>query len=271
MKRLEQYDAFSIPASSIFYDESFNCRGEFTLQSVSDLAGSISDRGLQFPVVVQPAADVAEMPAGFDWRMIAGHRRFFAVTKLLKWLEIPASIRHGLTERDARILNFTENLERHDLNPVEEAFWIKHTFPEGITLRQAAKELKRDTRWVAKRLLILESPTEIQELIRARRITLLQLEEIISKRPTLEEQIRVAQALARVPHHRGKKARISLDGEPLVRTFRRRRNKAEINDKVARFIDSHNPVVKFAARFGAWCAGHISDEEFEADIAAQYL
>ena len=44
---------------------------------------------------------------------------FVAVAQILKWKTIPAGVRRNLTERQARILNFTENLERKDLNPLE--------------------------------------------------------------------------------------------------------------------------------------------------------
>ena len=45
MQRLEQYDAYPLPLDRIYYDADFNCRGQFTLQSVSDLAESIRLRG----------------------------------------------------------------------------------------------------------------------------------------------------------------------------------------------------------------------------------
>ena len=43
MKRIEQYDVFPLPVSQIYYDVEFNCRGQFTLQSVEDLAKSIEE------------------------------------------------------------------------------------------------------------------------------------------------------------------------------------------------------------------------------------
>ena len=55
MKPLEQYQAYPIPAAAIYYDAAFNCRGEFTLQSVKELAESIAQAGrLICPVAVQP-------------------------------------------------------------------------------------------------------------------------------------------------------------------------------------------------------------------------
>ena len=129
LDRLTQYDTFPVPSKSIYYDADFNCRGAFLLQSVEELAaehsargGGVELKGLDYPIVVQPIADMAgEKPAGFDYRLIAGHRRFKAMEVFLKWSQVPATIRSGLSDHDARMLNFVENLERKDLNPLEEA------------------------------------------------------------------------------------------------------------------------------------------------------
>ena len=72
-ERLQEYDVFALPLSRIYYDADFNCRGQFTLESVSELAESIRQkgggvelRGLDFPVVVQPTVEVVgTVPFGF--------------------------------------------------------------------------------------------------------------------------------------------------------------------------------------------------------------
>jgi ParB/RepB/Spo0J family partition protein len=264
--RLEEYDVIAVPCDRIYYDGSFNCRGEFTLQSVEALAESIHEIGkLLCPVWLQPAADVAGIPAGYDYRLIAGHRRYRAVTVFLKWPTIPASVFYGLTEWQARKLNFTENLERKDLNPLEEALAIRHLYPDKLPSSQKiADDLKRDQTWVLKRLSVLKVPHEVQQLIAARRVTLLDLQ-IVLKRDTPEEQIEVAKTLAASKRGRGRNA--VFVGEKLARTFKRRKTKTEINGLIAQLF---NRDVKnnLAIRIATWCAGSISDEELEADIAA---
>ena len=95
--------------------------------------GGVELKGLDFPVVVQPIADmVGEKPAGFDYRLVAGHRRFKAVETFLKWPCIPSMIRPGLSDHEARMLNFVENLERKDLNILEEARALGRLYPEGV-------------------------------------------------------------------------------------------------------------------------------------------
>ena len=73
MKPLEQYQAYPIPATTIYYDAAFNCRGEVTLQSVRELADSIAQAGrLICPLAVQPWTG----ESGCEYRLIVGHRRF---------------------------------------------------------------------------------------------------------------------------------------------------------------------------------------------------
>ena len=55
-------------------------------------------------------------------------------------------IRAGLSDHEARMLNFVENLERKDLNLLEEARALGRLYPEGVSLRVAAAEIKRPTR-----------------------------------------------------------------------------------------------------------------------------
>jgi len=265
MKRLEDYDVFALPCGRIYYDADFNCRGDFTLQSVSDLADSIKSNGrLLTPVWVQPAVDVPGLPEGYDWRLIAGHRRYKAHTVYLKWPEIAATVLNGLDERQAHLLNFTENLERKDLNPLEEAMAISTLYPDGVTLRQAADELKRDTKWVHARLRLLKVPEPVQQLVAARRLTLLDLE-IVCRKETPEAQIDAANALAASKRGRGRKA--VFTGEKLLRSFRRRRNKEEINGKIAAMLNIG--ISGLVTRFAAWCVGAISDDELDADITRE--
>ena len=160
MKPLEQYQAYSIPAAAIYYDATFNCRGEFTLQSVRELADSIVQAGrLICPVAVQPWSE----QLGFEYRLIVGHRRFRAVIEFLKWTEIPAYICEGLSDHEARMLNLVENLQRKSLNILEEARAIQSLYLEGVSVREAARELKQPTRWVWTRRQLVRMPTAIQQ------------------------------------------------------------------------------------------------------------
>jgi len=257
MKRLEQYDVYELPVADIFYDAGFNCRGSFTPQSVHDLSESIKENGLQFPVVVQPCDK-----AGCTYRLLAGHRRFKAVTLFLKWTSIPATVRSDLTEHQARLLNLTENLERKDLNMLEEAKAIHNLYPAGTSLRKASKELKRPTRWIHARLRLLDLPQEVQKWAAAGVISAVNIEALHTLETT-EEQIKAAKDIVRCKTQRGKTGKLDVDPR-YRRRFRARKSKQEIADMIAHLyaVNCHG----LATRVLAWAAGRVTDQEIEQDI-----
>ncbi len=250
MKRLEHFDTYEILIVDIYYDESFNCRGSFTLQSVVELADSIKAIGLQFPVVVQPW--------GEKYRLVAGHRRYKACAMFLKWDRIPATIRTDLDEHQARLLNFTENLERKDLNMLEEALAIKAMYPDGVSLRVAAKELKRPTRWVHIRQRLLLFPGEIQQYAAAGRLSAVNLEAlwILSE----DERLVGAEKIVKVGKRAGKKR---AKGIPR-RRFRDRKTKLQLSKMTSVLINAG--IHGLSPRLLAWAAGYISDREIKKDI-----
>ena len=217
MKRLAEYDVFEIPVKEIYFDVDFNCRGSFTAQSVHELAQSIEQNGLQFPIVLQPYGE-----NGFKYRLLAGHRRFRAVTVFLKWKTIPATVRSGLSEYESRILNLTENLERKDLNMLEEARAIEHLYPDGASLRKISTELKRPTRWVHIRLRLLKLPKAVQKWAAAGLLSAINLEAILQI-DTEESQIKAAKEI--VTH---KKTYGKTSYQKHRRRFSRRKSKSQI-------------------------------------------
>lgn len=257
MEPLTEFAAYSIPVADIFYDTSFNCRGQFTPESVKDLADSIQEHGLQFPLVVQPYT--GERP----WRLLAGHRRFRAVTLFLKWDEVPAVVRYNLTEHQARILNLTENLERKDLNMLEEATAIQSLYPKGVSLRIAASELKKPTRWIHIRMRLLELPEEVQKKAAAGGLSAVNIE-MIAKLETEADQIKAAAEIIRAKEANSKKRYQHALDEEHRRRFKFRKTKAQIAEMIDRMICLG--VNGLATRALAWAAGGITDEELEEDI-----
>lgn len=249
MKRLEHFDTFDIPIGEIFYDESFNCRGAFTLQSIAELAESIGEIGLQFPVVVQPWES--------GYRLLAGHRRYRACTIFLKWESIPAVVRADLDEHRARLLNLTENLERKDLNMLEEALAIQAMYPEGISLRVAASELKKPTRWIHTRLRLAKLPEEIQRMAAAGRLAATDIEAIW--RYPENDRVKVAEKITSIKREPGRKL-----PRKLQRRFKPRKTKEQIGKMTGTLLNAG--LVGLPPRLLAWTAGYISDQEIRRDI-----
>ncbi len=269
-KRLAKYDVLALPLKRIYYDADFNCRGQFDLESVSELADSIRHKGegvelqgLDFPVVVQPSADVeGGLPEGFDYRLLAGHRRYRAVEFYLKWKNIPSMIRKGLSEHDAHLINLTENLERKDLNMWQEAVALQRLYPNGVTLKRAHDELHRPTKWVAARLRLLKLRPEIQQQAAAGLLSAVTIERLGRDTPE-EEQLFLANQTAKARNKSGQ-----LPGLPSAykRKFKDRRSKEQISKMVTKLFNAG--ITGLPCRVLAWAAGGVSDEEIDKDISS---
>ncbi len=257
MDRNQKYDAFDIPVACIYYDSSFNCRGEFTPQSVHELSQSIAQRGLDFPLVVQPADDVeGGLPDYKQYRLLCGHRRFKAVTQFLDWTRVPCIMRGHLTDREARLLNLTENLERNDLNPLEEARAVGHLFPQGTVLAEIARELKRSTSWVKYRLDILKLPEHLQNSVAAGTLKVNDIRFIVSLPPEQQEE---------AAHTVMRDGRKKLDSGKR-RPSRRFKRQSQINSMVERLFEAG--LNGLTTRVLAWVTGRVTDDEIISEIQA---
>lgn len=114
------------------------------------MAESLREYGLLQPVVVRRVDGAYEL--------IAGHRRL-AAAKQLGWLQIAAVIRDETDDR-AYLLTLTENLQREDLSPKEEAAALEVLVRErGWTTRQVGEAIKRSHTFVSRRLRVFEDAT----------------------------------------------------------------------------------------------------------------
>lgn len=134
MKPLKEYDVYAIPLDSIYIEDGFNCRDAFPPASVRSLAKSIGESGLQNPIFV--------IERGDRYQLVAGHRRFLAVKWHVGWDDIPCRVLSGLDAQTLQVINFVENLERKDLNIVEEADTLPKLWPNGYPPVQ-------DMRWAS--------------------------------------------------------------------------------------------------------------------------
>lgn len=138
-------------------------RRQFSEEKSAELAASIKARGVIQPILVRRRAE-----GGYE--LIAGERRLRAV-QALGWPTIPAAIRSA-TDAESLELALLENLQRDDLNPVEEAQGYQRLTVEfNLTQDQIAESVGKDRSSVANALRLLKLPASILEALRARRIT----------------------------------------------------------------------------------------------------
>jgi len=168
----------SIAVKRIHADEKFNCRGYIPPSDVIDLAKDIEQNTLQQPITVQPYDEIKRKATGFDFRIIQGHRRFTAVTLVLKRDFIPCIIREGLSEQQALIANLGENLQRKALNIIQEARAVERLKYSGLTVVEIAKALRVERSWLQTRFYVLDFPSDIQDEIANGMLTQPQIHEI---------------------------------------------------------------------------------------------
>ncbi|MDQ3672888.1 MAG: ParB/RepB/Spo0J family partition protein [Gemmatimonadota bacterium] len=154
----------SIPVSQIVRNP-FQPRKEFSAEELTELQGSLSASGLLQPITVR------RRPGKDGFELIAGERRLRAATKL-GWKEIPAIIKE-IDDKGILSLALIENLQRADLNPVEEAegyHRLAHDF--GLTQQQIADTVGKDRTTVANMLRVLQLPESVRKLLADGHLTL---------------------------------------------------------------------------------------------------
>jgi ParB family chromosome partitioning protein len=143
----------------------FQPRRTFDPQQLADLEASLTANGLLQPITVRSAKD------GTGYELIAGERRLRAASRL-GWTEIPALVRE-LDDRALLTLALVENLQRTDLDPLEEAEGYQRLITEfNLTQQQVAEVVGKDRSTVANMLRLLGLPATIQGLLQGARITL---------------------------------------------------------------------------------------------------
>jgi ParB/RepB/Spo0J family partition protein len=258
---LPEYNAYSVPIAQIWVDPEFNCRGQFTPDSITALAKSIRDGRLEYPIYVQPW----DKNPGYCYRLIAGFRRL-AACRMLHMVEMPAMITdRDMSEFEAHKLNLLENLERNDLNVLEEAQGIKRIFPLGESPGEIAKELNRPRQWVYRRLGLLDLPHGVQLMFASGRLAQSDLDTVLAYRDDPEKALDVAQKLLEARH----------EGPDKVKAMRRqfhrgryvkdcRRTKAEIAAMIAYMFELG--IDGLPTRVAAWCAGTLTTADLRNDL-----
>ena len=169
-------------------------RLDMRAEALEDLAQSIRAQGVIQPIVVRPLGPpVAGQPARYE--IIAGERRWRAA-QLAGITDIPALVR--VVPDDAAIaMALIENIQREDLNPLEEARALERLVSEfGITHQQAAHAVGRSRAAVSNLLRLLELPPEVCRLVEARELEMGHARALLAL-PTRQQQIELGTQVAR--------------------------------------------------------------------------
>ncbi|MBR1829233.1 MAG: ParB/RepB/Spo0J family partition protein [Atopobiaceae bacterium] len=137
-------------------------RRNFEETALDELADSIKQNGVLQPILVRKK--------GSTYQIVAGERRFQAAKRAgLK--EVPVIIRE-VSDEDVFKLALIENLQRSDLNPIEEAKGFKRLIDEqGLTQEELGKVLSKSRSAIANTIRLLDLPKEVQDYMADGRIT----------------------------------------------------------------------------------------------------
>lgn len=143
----------------------FQPRREFQPEELKELQASLSVSGLLQPITVRSA------PGDKGYQLVAGERRLRAATAL-GWKEISATVQE-VDDRAMLTLALVENLQRADLNPMEEAEGYKRLIDEfGLTHAQIAELVGKDRSTVANLLRVLHLPVSVRDWVRSGELSL---------------------------------------------------------------------------------------------------
>ena len=217
--------AVEVPVESI-RPNPYQPRKTFDKEKLKELSESIKKHGIIQPLIVRKK--------GLNYELVAGERRLRAA-KLAKLQTVPVLVRE-YNEKQMRELSLVENIQRHDLNPLEEAKAIQELMKQcSYTQAQAAERLGRSRAAVANLLRMLNLPEELQAMIADEKVTAGQMRPL-SALTDREQQLKIGRALA----ENGWSARTV---EEVVKTIKEGKNLEVLNERIV-ILDKNGKPVK---------------------------
>ena len=147
---------------SLIKDNRLQPRTYYDEEKLSELVASIKEKGVLQPILVRKI--------GADYEVIAGERRLKAA-RILNLESVPVVIKVA-TDREALVLALVENIQREDLNAIEEAQSFKRLIEEfNFSQEDVAKSVGKDRSTVSNLIRLLKLPDDIQRSIFAGQIS----------------------------------------------------------------------------------------------------
>lgn len=162
-------------------------RKVFDEEALDELAGSIEQHGLIQPIIVRRS--------GGGYEIVAGERRWRASRKAgLK--TVPCLVR-DLTDEETMLFAIIENMQRRDLDPIEEAEGLNNMIKTyGLTQEQVSKSVSKSRPYITNSLRLLKLPEEIRQMMSEGKLTSGHGKAILSLK-TKKEQIALAEKIAK--------------------------------------------------------------------------
>jgi ParB family chromosome partitioning protein len=233
----------------------FQPRTDFDAKALSELAQSIRANGLVQPIVVAPAPD-----GGFT--ILAGERRFRAAREA-GLSRVPVVVRPVPTDAERLELALVENLQREDLNPMEEAAAFGRLREEfHLTQEKIAERVGKERSTIANSLRLLRLPQHVRDLVRSGELSAGHAKAILSLSRPDDQSALAREIIRRSLSVRQAEARAAGMGEKTPKVLREKRRDPftrDAEEKLARRL--HARVALRRRRRGGTIAIEFSSEE----------
>ncbi|MBA3562471.1 MAG: ParB/RepB/Spo0J family partition protein [Gammaproteobacteria bacterium] len=170
-------------------------RQDMRPESLKDLADSIRAQGVVQPIVVRPLGVSHDAAGASRYEIIAGERRWRAA-QMAGLTDIPAVIR-DVPDKSAVAMALIENIQRENLNPLEEARALDRLINEfDMTHQQAAEAVGRSRAAVSNLLRLLDLGDEVKAMVEARELEMGHARALLGL-PTRKQQLEVGKLVAK--------------------------------------------------------------------------
>ena len=154
--KMNNDDSVQFIALELIRPNPYQPRKPFEEERLNDLASSIQQHGILQPIVLRQTVQ--------GYYIVVGERRFRA-SKLAGLTEVPAIIKE-LSDEDMMELAIIENLQREDLNAIEEAESYKKMMTDlNITQQEVARRLGKSRPYIANMLRLLQLPKNVAQMV----------------------------------------------------------------------------------------------------------
>jgi ParB family transcriptional regulator, chromosome partitioning protein len=213
----------------------FQPRREFEPEALAQLESSIRANGLLQPISVRRKGD--------SYELIAGERRLRAVRNL-DWKDVPAVVR-DFDDQTLLVLALVENLQRADLNPIEEARGYQRLLGEfSLTHQEIAEAVGKDRSTITNLLRVLTLPEPVQTLVESGKLSAGHARALVGLSETeavaLAAQIVDAGLSVRQTEQRLRQRRDATAAKPSSRRADRRPNAAarQLEDELRHYLQT---------------------------------
>ena len=235
-------------------------RTQFPPAAIQELAASIRERGVLQPVLLRPAGD------GFQ--LVAGERRFLAAREA-GFLSIPAIVR-PLTDRESLLIALIENIQRENLNPIDEArAYYRLATEYGLQHEEIGRRVGKDRSTVSNIIRFTNLPESIQELLQAEKLSAGHARALLSIQSEKQQIEMAAAAASNGWSVRELEERVKRAGVPRVAKPRRTPRRAfsaelmALEDELMRLMGSKVRITRRRGGSGSVLIDYHSEAELE--------